>query len=914
MKDPLAWSITAISRPQLMAAIKALEAPATVIAALNKPPIPERTLPDKAESLAIFRHTTALPEDRQALAEKLRALEYTAFSAAYLQELAIRADLLRLEGMKPLQAQALALAGVLGVRDIQRLENPGQMETAQEIYLRHREEAAWEEQERLKTLGEDVVSRLFNAYVQKASTLYPAILSDTAVILVVKGAGVQKPDETLNEFVKGFWPAVKTIDPQAKINQRQDIYPSGFKSAPHDKDPHNHVTEIRSGERRVWVKEVNWEPEIMPASPFRTLNKEWKMATYALGSWVWKLFFGRDTSLREKRWQDYFKSNFLVNWTVAFPVILMIWIRYNIGYVQTGSFNAGTLWILIWCLAAAVGALPRAFESYSHLAMVTQFRETQKDTFKALPGMPAWLLGLLVVTIIFNLGYYLLLLFGLLMVQLALLNARATAWRYRQIANSDTDTTMFYTLKSDTRLPKKIYRRDRLGVRLAQLLYRYIVVLGLPLVFILLTIARLMKWTRILGAIGNAIEQGLSLVLSSVLGDVVTYAMDPTQAHRIRSAVEGDIRFFHEHPQVSAIHIFAHSQGTPITFETVFNHLPEVHRQKIETYLTIGSVLSYYNQANPILDPVYVPRFPVRPYPSYIEGFKWINFWNLVDPITEFYGLDEYNYITEAPEVEDPAHLPPLEEAKEHIKRHPISPVNIKTNANTRHHSEYWGNQDKVQIPLARRVLGDPRPPEWAPEDVPQKIPQTWGRVHHFFNRLVRRKTGFHSFYVYSIWARNLIFEVILVVALAGLAALFLRFLYPSIAAFVTTNFASLNSEYTRLFPPDEQNPSMLTTWLRTGQSILEFWRSPAAHGTRQILDFGANIFLLAWALTDGLTLLLRKANLKVLEALQFKGVLGMLLLLLVTVIGGTVVVLAIGGALVGAARLVTGIVGPLAG
>lgn len=896
MKDPLEWSITAITRPQLMAAIKALEAPATVIAALNKPPIPAETLPDSEQSLTIFRLVTALPEDRQSLADELRALEYISFPAPYLQELAIRADLLRLDGLTPLQAQALALAGVLGVRDLQRLENPRQLKEALETYQEALEQAA-NEQPRLKTVSPNFLQELVEAYAQKAARLPPVIFSDTAVILVVKGAGVQKPDDTLNEFIRGFWTAVKTIDPEAKIDQRQDIFPSGFKSSPHDKDPHNHVTEIRSGERRVWVKEVNWEPEIIPASPFQTLNKEWKMATYALASWVWKLRYGRDTYQREKRWQDYFKSNFLVNWVVAFPIVLLVWLLFNRGYPTPISILSGIAWVFTWCSAAAVGALVGAFESYSFLALKEELPEAQQDSFKALPGMPAWLLWLLVAAIVFNLGTYLLLLFLLILSQLALLNARATAWKYRQLANSDTDTTMFYTLKSDTRQPKKIYRRDRLGVRLAQLLYRYIVVLGLPLVFILLTLARFLKWTRVLGSVGTGIEQALSLVLSSVLGDVVTYAMDPTQAHRIRSAVEGDIRFFHEHPLVSDIHVFAHSQGTPITFETIFNHLPGIHRQKIKTYMTIGSVLSYYNQANPILDPVYVARFPVRPYPPFSKGFKWFNFWNLVDPITEFYGLDEYNYIVEAPEVDDPEHLPPMWEAKEHIKRHIISPVNIKTSASTKHHSEYWSNQDRVQVPFARRVLGDPRPPEWNPDQVPAPIPPTWRKIHQFFNRLVRRKTGFHSFYVYAIWLRNLMREFLLALVLVAAIGLFVRFLLAPIATVLQNSFASVNSEVQLWFKPDEENPSLMSIWLETGRNLLNVWRSPAAHGTRQLLDFGANVLLLVWALGSGFfSLLFSKHSRRILRLLQAKGVASMLLLLLRVVVVGTLGVMGVGG------------------
>ncbi|MEK6573661.1 MAG: hypothetical protein AABZ58_05035, partial [Chloroflexota bacterium] len=177
--------------------------------------------------------------------------------------------------------------------------------------------------------------------------------------------------------------------------------------------------------------------------------------------------------------------------------------------------------------------------------------------------------------------------------------------------------------------------------RLFILIYRYIVVLTLPITFLGLTIARLLQWTRVLGGVGDEIEKALNRALSGVLGDVVTYAMDPAQAHRVRSVVEADLRFFHDRPDVSFIHVFAHSQGTPITFETLFNHLPDTYRRKIKTYATIGSVLSYYHQVNAVIDAFYIPRFPVYPYPKFADGFKWMNFWNLAAPITEFYGLDE---------------------------------------------------------------------------------------------------------------------------------------------------------------------------------------------------------------------------------------------------------------------------------
>ena len=45
---------------------------------------------------------------------------------------------------------------------------------------------------------------------------------ETDVILVVKGAGEQQEDDHLNQFIRGFWPAVKSLDNGAAIAQVTD--------------------------------------------------------------------------------------------------------------------------------------------------------------------------------------------------------------------------------------------------------------------------------------------------------------------------------------------------------------------------------------------------------------------------------------------------------------------------------------------------------------------------------------------------------------------------------------------------------------------------------------------------------------------------------------------------------------------
>jgi len=124
----------------------------------------------------------------------------------------------------------------------------------------------------------------------------------TDVVLVVKGAGVHKPDDTLNFFLKGFIPAIKSIFSKAKIRQTNDEkFFKDFPTSPHTTDQHNHLTEIliegdelekdrktqdkpakKNIKRRIWVKEIYWENELIPSNPWKAFFTEWQMASYAL--------------------------------------------------------------------------------------------------------------------------------------------------------------------------------------------------------------------------------------------------------------------------------------------------------------------------------------------------------------------------------------------------------------------------------------------------------------------------------------------------------------------------------------------------------------------------------------------------------------------------------------------------------
>ncbi len=59
-------------------------------------------------------------------------------------------------------------------------------------------------------------------------------------------------------------------------------------------------------------------------------------------------------------------------------------------------------------------------------------------------------------------------------------------------------------------------------------------------------------------------------------------------------------------------------------------------------------------------------------------------------------------------------------------KLHPLSPTNIKAPASLRHHSDYWTNQEWVQRPFARRLLGLEERWKQAP-----RVPNAQNRIGH---------------------------------------------------------------------------------------------------------------------------------------------------------------------------------------
>jgi hypothetical protein len=265
------------------------------------------------------------------------------------------------------------------------------------------------------------------------------------------------------------------------------------------------------------------------------------------------------------------------------------------------------------------------------------------------------------------------------------------AWPYRRHTDSDTSFNHWSQDGEEVKntITGSILDRFIHGASL----YRYIIVVGLPVIVLLLLLARILRAVPGLSFIGSWIESIATSTLGGGLGDVVIYANEPGEAAWIRGAIVADIRNLHRRADVRHIHVFAHSQGTPITFETLFNHLPPSLRRKIKTYVTIGSVLNYFAQANGVLDIRVIRRFPRLPYPhsDFADGFQWINFWNHGDPIPEFSALDPYEEVIKPP-----------------TGRSPASPTNIRTRGALTpwgSHSEYWTNVDQVHKPLVRRVF-----------------------------------------------------------------------------------------------------------------------------------------------------------------------------------------------------------------
>jgi hypothetical protein len=571
----------------------------------------------------------------------------------------------------------------------------------------------------------------------------------TDMILVVKGAGIHQPDDTLNLFLRGFWPAVLKLDRDATIRQtNDDEHFENYKPAPHTKKAHNHLTEINAQiwsergqreKRRIWVREAYWDDELTPPNAFRALFDEWHMASYALRRELSNFLrtriliirsflsrFSKSASMESKpsdtKKIELTKGDEFISIYASYAIIYLIFgtlfldaYRYAQGfsrYIQeftTFQQFVGELFDLALTTGvlvlpfALIVALPSAYETYWR-------KVVQRDR---LPGLEKMILILLMLTFFIVPVTYIIFFAFLAFFGMVIIFCRGIYWQSRHYDNRDrdyTDVLLPHSLdKTSGADESDVIKVSHESIFPYQLYYRGVVVMGIPIAFLALGVIKLLKLIKVLKDFADWLEEKISFLLSKGLGDLSSYAMDPAQSHRIRSAIETEIKYFAQNDEVGKIHVFAHSQGTAITFETLFHHLPDEYRTKIKTYVTIGSVLSHYYDIAPMLDMVSTPtRFRKHAYPTtFAEDFLWFNCWNLADNVTEFYGLDRY----------EKKHTVRIGEELCQV----TIPVNIKTRGGG--HSDYWTNIDEVQLPFAKRVLNDnPWDEQWNPKACPSGL------------------------------------------------------------------------------------------------------------------------------------------------------------------------------------------------
>ena len=543
----------------------------------------------------------------------------------------------------------------------------------------------------------------------------------TQAIVVIKGAGTQKPGQTRDKFISGFWPAVLEDYPDAQIR-----FSAAVQHPDSTKETSDHV-EIQVGKNRVWVSEANWDEQLNPPGPVTSLIAEWRMASYAFSTaaseaW-WDTLDSFSPSLRRSlaglRGRPAFDTVGVLLLLGMPALVLNAPVRILASrsasvsrFVdQPTAESAQILWT--WFALVALASLPVLIE---RIRFGFQRR-------LMLPGQPApddLLLVLIFAALIANPLAYLGALAILTIAQLSALVSRHLVWKWRPADDSDTRAV---TRSAEAGLDRSGEQaRDRKG-RVSQILgrasaliqgliwyifhfvfvatgtlyrsnlvYRYLVAMALPVAGVLVGVAAVLRWTRVLRGLGDALDGVVRSTLSGTLGDITSYALDPAHASRVRAAVDSRLEWYGEHEDVNAVHIVAHSQGTPIAYEAVFRFSSPKGLKKVRTLFTLGSVLGYYRLADRMLTSRQEPRFPLQSQTAPRPDFQWVNFWSLLDPITEFRALDDFTAVNGLP----------------------IS-VRVATGwLPWKAHSGYWIERSKIQRPLAARVFGpEPMPPEW---------------------------------------------------------------------------------------------------------------------------------------------------------------------------------------------------------
>lgn len=589
-------------------------------------------------------------------------------------------------------------------------------------------------------------------------------------LLVIKGAGNHRPGQTLDLFLAGFWPALLSIDPEATMRLHGAVVPGSdvprTASATTEADEASFV-EIEVPERPateatpavnaaiIRVREVYWEPGLAAPSATTAVLREWEMASFALGQSllrVWRPQLVLDHAPKPLHWLYGLSTAMLMYLAVKIEPGSVPFLDPQHPLLRSWDALQGWRPLVMAMVAGGLVFTARYLERLPPAKGTTRLASYQQDTQacqlgeakaasevsqgqpvrmghsyrggRHCPGLPLWVLIALVTVLVVSPLNYLKTLAMLLLVQVSILIARWLAWPWR--ARPDSDTAEIFDERWPANDPigtvnsvsaeeddhfRPMPHLQRLMVAVLRLplsavLYRLLVVMTLPIVLAGSAVVAVLRWTRVLSGVGDALDGILRLTLAGTMGDIVGYAMEPGQALRIRQVLEEELARQGEDSAVRSIHIVAHSQGTPISYEVLFGKMAPKARGKLRTYLTIGSVLSFYAQSNDVLDLLPHPRFPVSGSPTLPPSFRWVNVWNLTDPIPEFSGLDEYAYNqgNRITQIRTPARLIPW-----------LS------------HSSYWENLTLVMRPLACRILGAD-PSEWRTESVEGRRP-AWGKA-----------------------------------------------------------------------------------------------------------------------------------------------------------------------------------------
>ena len=438
------WPSTSITPETFAAGLQAIHAPQAVINQLAPAGGGDSRIPDQLNVLEEFVKAAATPEDRQKFSQ--------AIGCTYddLTRWAIRADLRRIEGIDAEAAELLASAGVMGVHDLAACtEHPQRLGKLQEDLYQKVNSSTQLDPFKRQALKRRLQRPELVRLGMKGRALPSYVIADVAVILVVKGAGVQRPDETLDVFLDGFWPAVKSVDSRATLSKRQDVFPPGYRSSAYDKEPLNQVTEIRSGERRIWLREPNWDAALVPANPLGALFKEWRMATYAFGRGLHDLFANPDIRQRRRNFWEFYRAFAVIYWLIFWHIgLTFLWGRKNWDLAQ-GLFEGNTQAFLQLLAAVTVAALVFALLPAVKTNYQMKVYQEGQGRLEALPGVADWVAILLVLAFLLSPGGYVLWLLFVLVLELALLLARAIAWPYREISNSDSLTDHYYSIKDE---------------------------------------------------------------------------------------------------------------------------------------------------------------------------------------------------------------------------------------------------------------------------------------------------------------------------------------------------------------------------------------------------------------------------------------------------------------------------------